>query len=270
MSTTAGAAGATPAAQQEAQIGRLRWFNAAMALVHAAQGAAILLLSTDFSLPITTSFVEFDEAAGQLVPADETVTDLRIAPLVATFLFISAVDHAFLSLPRAYEWYARNLRRGINYARWWEYALSASVMIVVIAMLAGMYDLPSLILIFALTATMIFWGLMMEVHNQDTERVNWTAFWFGTFAGIVPWIAIGLYLLGPGTRSLGDVPNFVYGIYGSLFVWYSLFAVNMYLQYKRIGPWRDYLFGETMYIVLSITAKSLLAWQTFAGTLRPV
>jgi len=44
----------------------------------------------------------------------------------------------------------------------------------------------------------------------------------------------------------------------------------MILQYKKIGKWRDYLYGERMYIVLSLIAKSALAWQVFAGTLRPV
>ena len=39
--------------------------------------------------------------------------------------------------------------------------------------------------------------------------------------------------------------------------------------HKKVGPWRDYLYGEFMYIVLSLVAKSLLAWQVFAGTLRP-
>jgi hypothetical protein len=249
---------------------RLRLFNAAMVPVHVAQGIAILALSADFSLPVTTSFLKFDEAARKLVTEDNTLFDLRLAPLVASFLFVSAFDHLFLALPGVYPWYVRNLQRGINYARWWEYAVSASVMIVVIAMLVGVYDLPSLVLLFAITAMMIFWGLMMEVHNQTTERVNWTAFRFGSLAGIVPWIVIGLYLLAPASRSIDDVPTFVYGIYVSLFLWYNCFAVNMLLQYKRVGPWRDYLFGERMYIILSLTAKSALAWQVFAGTLRDV
>ncbi len=247
---------------------RLRVFNALMAAVHSVQGIAILLLSTAFALPITTSFLVFDERIERLVPEANTLFDLRIAPLIAAFLFISAIDHALLSLPGVFPWYVRNLRRGINYARWWEYAASASVMMVVIGMLAGMYDLPSLVLIFALTAAMILFGLMMEVHNQSTERVNWTAFWLGSLLGIVPWLVVGLYLLGPGTHGVGDVPGFVYGIYFSLFVWFALFPANMWLQYRRIGPWRDYVFGEAMYILLSLTAKSLLAWQTFAGTLR--
>ncbi len=41
----------------------------------------------------------------------------------------------------------------------------------------------------------------------------------------------------------------------------------MFLQYRRTGPWRDYLFGEAVYVLLSLTAKSALAWQIFASTL---
>ena len=48
-----------------------------------------------------------------------------------------------------------------------------------------------------------------------------------------------------------------------------MFAVNMVLQYKKIGKWKNYIYGEYAYIVLSLVAKSLLAWQVFGGTLRP-
>jgi hypothetical protein len=43
----------------------------------------------------------------------------------------------------------------------------------------------------------------------------------------------------------------------------------MVFQYRRIGPWKNVLYGERVYIVLSLVAKSALAWQVFAGTLRP-
>jgi heliorhodopsin len=52
-------------------------------------------------------------------------------------------------------------------------------------------------------------------------------------------------------------------------VFYNVFAVNMLLQYRRLGRWRDYLYGERAYMVFSLVAKSLLGWQVWAGTLRP-
>ena len=41
----------------------------------------------------------------------------------------------------------------------------------------------------------------------------------------------------------------------------------MWLQYRQKGKWADYVFGERVYMGLSLVAKSLLAWQVFAGTL---
>ena len=248
--------------------GRLRLFNLAMGTLHLAQGAGMLFLSSDFTLPLRTTFLDSDPQREEIVTLTNTVFDLRLGPLVAVFLLISAAAHYLLASPVIYPWYVKNLKRHINYVRWYEYALSSSVMIVVIAMLSGMFDLPSLVLIFALNATMIFFGLMMELHNQTTDKTNWTAFNLGVFAGIVPWVIIFWYFSSAVANSQDAVPTFVYGIIASLFVFFNVFAVNMVLQYRKIGPWRDYLFGERMYILLSLFAKSALAWQVFSGTLR--
>ena len=43
--------------------------------------------------------------------------------------------------------------------------------------------------------------------------------------------------------------------------------MNQALQYKRVGRWHDYRYGERCYLWLSLVAKSLLAWQVFANVL---
>jgi hypothetical protein len=188
---------------------------------------------------------------------------------VAVFLFLSALAHFLLTLPGVFPWYVRNLQRKINYIRWWEYAFSSSIMILIIAMLNGIYDFPSLLMMFSLNALMNFWGLMMDVHNQTTKQTNWMAYLFGCFAGIIPWVVIVIYLLTARNSLAAPIPSFVYWILVSIFVFFNIFAINMVLQYKKVGRWKDYLYGERVYILLSLVAKSLLAWQIFAGTLRP-
>lgn len=242
----------------------LRRWNTAMGSLHFVQGAAMLALASAFSLPVTSSFLRMDAVTDKLVPVPDELVRLRIAPLVAGFLFLSALAHLLLAAPWLHRWYERSVSRGINPARWIEYSLSSSLMMVVIAMLVGIYDIASLILIFALNATMILFGWLMELHNQTAERTNWTAYSFGCFAGAVPWVAVATYLAGAQ-----DPPRFVYAIFASLFVFFNVFAVNMLLQYRRVGRWRDYLYGERVYMLLSLTAKSALAWQVFAGTLQP-
>lgn len=244
----------------------LRTWNLSMAVLHFIQGILMLRLSTSFSLPITTSFLHFNAMTQKLVPVMDTLTTIRIGPLVAAFLFLSALAHLCVSLPRIYRWYIANLKRGINLARWIEYSVSSSLMIVVIAMLVGVYDIASILLLFFVNAMMILFGWVMEVHNQTTEKTNWTSFIFGSIAGAIPWIAIGIYLFGPADKA----PTFVYWAYLSIFLFFNVFAINMVLQYKKVGKWNEYVFGERTYLILSLVAKSLLAWQVWAGTLRPV
>lgn len=256
-------------AAAQGAFGSLRRWNAYMGFLHLAQAVLMLALSSSFSLPVTTLYLRFDSSEGRLVQNLQQPYSLRIAPLVALFLLISAGAH-FILATFGYRWYVSNLRHHINKARWWEYSVSSSVMIVLIAMLVGVYDLSSLILIFCVNACMILFGYMMELHNQTTARTDWTAFGFGAFAGAVPWVVIALYTLGSNQAPDTSVPGFVYGILVSLFLFFNSFAVNMWLQYRKVGPWRDYLYGEKIYILLSLVAKSALAWQMFFGTLRPV
>ena len=37
--------------------------------------------------------------------------------------------------------------------------------------------------------------------------------------------------------------------------------LNRWLQGRGIGKWTDYVYGEKTSLVLSLAAKSLLAWQ---------
>ena len=111
---------------------------------------------------------------------------------------------------------------------------------------------------------------MMELHNQTTERTNWLSYWFGVIAGLIPWVVIVAYFNGAAQSTGTTIPAFVYAIIVTIFLTFSIFAINMVLQYLKVGPWKNYLFGERVYILLSLLAKSALAWQIFSGTLRPM
>jgi hypothetical protein len=255
------------AADEEQKFKNLRIFNLVMGVIHLIQGFLMLVLSNDFTLPVTRGFLEFNEVTKSLDPTAVTIFDLRIGPIVASFLFMSAIAH-FLIATVLNTKYNADLKKGINRYRWYEYSISASVMIVVIAMLTGIYDVGTLILIFFMNAMMIVFGLRMEVHNQGKKTLDWKPYYYGCLAGLIPWVVIAIYLLGAGADG-GGPPDFVYYIYVSLAIFFNSFAINMVLQYKKIGKWKDYLYGERMYVILSLVAKSLLAWQVFAGTLRP-
>jgi len=246
---------------------RLRKFNIIAGFLHLSQAIAVLLLSKDFTLPISGSYLKFDTATQSLAPTTTVLFHLSLPLLIVAFFLLSAVAH-FIIATVYNKQYTAQLAKGINVARWIEYSLSASIMIVAIALLVGIYDISNLIMLFALVGIMNLLGLVMEVHNQTTKKTNWLSYWIGCLAGAVPWVAVAITLwLGASNGS--SAPTFVYWIFVSIFLFFNTFAINMVLQYKKVGPWKNYLYGELVYIILSFVAKSLLAWQVFAGTLRP-
>lgn len=248
---------------------RLRVFNLIMGFLHLVQGIVMVIFSNDFQLTITTAYLKWNERLGfPITNIDKDFFMFKAGPAIAGFLFLSAFFHFLIASPGVFSIYKRGLEKHINKFRWIEYAISSSLMVVVIAMLSGMFDFSSLILIFALNGMMNLFGYMMELHNQTTQKTDWTAFIFGCLAGIVPWVVIALYFYNAILSSGEAVPKFVYFILVSLFINFNIFPINMVLQYLKVGPWKNYLFGETVYIILSLVAKSLLAWQVFGGTLR--
>jgi hypothetical protein len=247
----------------------LKRFNLIMGFLHLLQGILMIILSNDTTYPIYTYFLNFDTETFSLVPNPEIVYELRFGPAVAAFLLLSAIAHFYLATI-GYERYVKNLRMGMNPIRFYEYALSSSLMIVLIGMLVGLWDLGALILIFGINATMNLFGLLMEKINQYTVKTDWSSFIYGVFAGLLPWVVIVMYFLGAINSGDAKPPAFVYFIIPTIFVFFNIFAVNMVLQYKKVGRWKDYLFGERFYIILSLTAKSVLAWTIFAGTLAPI
>jgi len=239
----------------------LRRWNIGLGFVHAVQAVAVLALATAFALPVTATFME--GPPGTVAGAPTTLFEISVAGGVALFLLLSALFHWLVVLPGVFRRYTSGLLAEHNYFRWAEYSLSSSVMTVLIAMLTGISDIAALIAIFAVNAAMIFFGAVQERYERPGGSL-WP-FWLGCVVGIAPWLAVGVYLWSPG--STAEPPVFVYAIFVSLFVFFNIFALNMWLQYRRVGPWKSYVFGERAYFMLSLVAKSALAWQVFAGTL---
>jgi hypothetical protein len=251
---------------------RLWGYNLGACLLHSIQGLLMLVASQNissvknFTKELTTSFLVFDHKTKKLFSQTKTIGSVEIGLAAAVFLLISAVAHAYILL--FWKTYIQDLSKEINRARWYEYALSSSVMICAIAMLFGCYDINSLILMFIVNASMNLFGLLMERMNGKLRlSVDWTPFVFGCIAGVAPWIVVLTYFIGSGNYS--EIPKFVYGILFSYFVFFNTFPINMVLQYARIGKWADYRFGELSYIALSLWSKSLLAWLVFGGTFQP-
>jgi hypothetical protein len=136
-------------------------------------------------------------------------------------------------------------------------------MVILIAFYSGITSIDAVIAIAGANVGMILFGWIQErVNPLERSSITMLPFWFGTVVGLAPWAAIVTNVVGADT-----VPGFVYGIVAAQFVFFFSFGLNQWLQYRGVGPWRSYAFGEKAYLVLSLGAKSILAWQIFGGSL---
>jgi uncharacterized membrane protein len=263
-------------ARSPISLGYLKRFNAAAGVLHLIQG--IMMLTLGFLLTWTrdvyTFYLKLGPATGSppkflAVPNPQILfTVPALGVILASFPLISATAHFVIAYPKNKS-YNENLKKGMNPYRWYEYAFSSSIMIALIATFVGVWDFWSLIMIFVLNAMMIMFGYLMELVNQKTEKTNWSAFNLGCISGGLPWVVIFAYFIAAVNSAGANPPTFVYMILFIYLVLFMVFAVNMVLQYKGVGRWKDYLYGERVYIILSFVAKTLLAWFVFAGVFAP-
>ena len=208
---------------------RLRPYNLVAGCLHLAQAVAIVVLANSFSLPVRATYMTGPPGPNV---GHQTVTlfNLSFAWAIAAFFALSALAHFTVAGP-GWDSYKAQLLKCRNPYRWLEYSLSASIMIVLIAMLVGINDIAALLALVGVNASMIGFGWIQERYEAPGARLG--PFWIGCIAGMVPWIAIAIYLIGPDSNQ--HAPGFVYGIFFSLFVFFNCFAVNQLLQYKKSG-----------------------------------
>ncbi len=245
---------------EPSRAANLRKWNLGLTVLHAVQAVAILILASDFAIALTTA--PPDGPPGTRLPAAETLVDVRIGAAIAIFLALAAIDH-LVTATVARGTYERDLRQGINRFRWVEYSFSATIMVLLIASYSGITEITAVIAIVGANVGMILFGWLQEKFNPP-ERTETTMmpFWFGTLVGLAPWVAIWF-----NTLRADEVPGFVYGIIIAQFIFFFSFGLNQWLQYRKVGRWADYIFGEKTYLVLSLVAKSVLAWQIYGGSL---
>ena len=187
-------------------VGLRRW-NLGLTVLHAAQAVVILVLASGFAITVTTSYPTGPPGATPAAPT--ALIDVAIGPAVAVFLFLAALDH-LVTATVTRSVYEADLRRGINRFRWVEYSLSATLMIVLIGFYFGLTGISTVAAIIGANVAMILFGWLQERANPPGRtETTMLPFWFGTIAGVAPWVAIGINLVGAD-----QVPGFVVGIGG--------------------------------------------------------
>lgn len=243
----------------------IRKWNIGLTVLHLGQAAAMLLLTNDFVIKVLSSFPAGPPGTEGL--ATSTLFEVRIGWIIGAFLALAGLDH-LLTSTLARKTYESDLKGGINRFRWAEYSVSASLMVAVISMYWGIVTLAALVAVVGANIAMILFGWLQEKMNPPGRAsTTMMPFWFGTLAGITPWLAMSVNI---SQIPLDEAPDGLFLIMIVQAIFFFCFALNQWLQYRIVGKWKSYIFGEKTYLILSLGAKSLLAWQIFAVSLIPI
>ncbi len=183
----------------------LRRWNYGLAVLHAVQALAVVILASDFAIDVTSSFPT--GPPGTAPPAPETLFSVCIGLAIAVFLGLAALDH-LITATLGRSLYERDLAGGINRFRWVEYSLSATLMVILIGFYTGITSINTVVAVAGANVAMILFGWLQEAMNPPgRDRTTMTPFWMGTIVGLAPWAAILVNVIGADA-----VPGFVYGI----------------------------------------------------------
>lgn len=240
----------------------LRKMNLGAAVLHLILGIIIVVLFTQKNawgagdVPIHRVSARRADETSRMFYETET-EEVGVLPNVALLLVICIVTslaHAFYYLWGGYD---RTTRNGSNPARYAEYAVSATLMTLVIASFSGVRDATSLLLLAVATVVMMGLGAAVEKTASRNQKPSWPVLggaWL-LFAGI--WASI-IYSFISTVSDAEDAPGWLPAI---VFTEMSIFALFGLLALAYIYKWR--LFGdfgnvEKGFIVLSFTAKAFL------------
>jgi len=168
---------------------------------------------------------------------------------LAVFTFVTASFHTY---------YLLAMNTHDSSIRFLEYFVTASIMIVVIAILIGIRDVFTLIGAGSLIATTMIFGYLEEKVEGVSPRPH--------YLGYVPYVAAWVILSWQFIRvAIGneDIPDFVIAIFVGEVLLFSCFG---YVQFHYMDA-PNKLEMEGAYNLLSLTSKMLLVWLCVGGVM---
>lgn len=260
--------------KDKAAFPSLHNWNVWLAGLHALQGALILLFSATKLFPVHTSYLTADPVATELAgnpiasTASRYLFDINGAYLVAVLFFIAAIMHmaAATYLRGQYE---ADLKKRTNRLRWVGFSILNGVLLVLLAMLAGVVELSVLIAVFSLSSLAGMALLAIDIYNQGKQSLHNLSACIILKAAIIPWILVAVYIWGSTVYGRGAAPGYVFGVLATALVLMVAGAANAVLQYKKQGKWQDFLYGERLFMILGLLLTTAIGWQVFLGALQP-
>ncbi len=255
------------------QFSNLRIINLVLGLLYLVQAMVIFLASNNFSNKVTTSFLKSVSDSSIVYSATETLINLRIGSILALVMQVSALAYLLMCAPGLFEWHKQYLKRKLNYVKWFDFAITYSLLVIVIAGFIGMYDAGSLVLLFFTNFAAIIFMLIAEITNSSKEKISkkeFRGFYFCILFSLVSWLILTWYLLSAhyASADVSIVPQYVIFVFVTIAILFVFSLVTLIVNIKKIWFYKKYIFGEKVFSIVTFVLKALIVWQIFIAVLR--
>lgn len=249
------------------RIRRLRAVNRGAAALLLLLAAGLGYLLVQLGEPISLHGAQDLLFGGREVTVRTSQSALFAGIALVAFLLVGAVVHLLVSFPNAV-WYTTGVQSGYSTARWVDLALSSCILLWVIAEITAIAHTAAFAVLIVVNAAVLVLGARLEKADAP-GRALYPGFLIGAVVAALPWLALLLYVMGPGSTDENRPAVFVFSLVLTVFVTAGAFAANQLLLRFRVGRWRDFAFGEGLYIALNLIAKIALATQIVAAAVLP-
>ena len=174
-----------------------------------------------------------------------------VPALILAFLAVTAIGHLLASTSTS--------RSARSTMRWTEYAVSAPLMIVAIALLSGERMVPQLVLLAASTSVLMWFGYLADGGRVPLAQTSSAGFFL-----LLAVLGTVAYCFATHIED-GEAPKWLYAILISQTILFASFGVWQLAAKSspRIGPKTE----EVGFITLSLTSKLLLSGLVASGLL---
>lgn len=248
----------------------LNKFNLVLSFLYLVQAIAIIMLSKQASLPVTSMYGTEDSLAtgsGEIVSAQAIrhLFDVSLPYILAVMLLIPAVLH-FVSANVFGAQYKKDVQVGRNRFRWIDYSVGGGLALLVVAMLSGVRDIASLLMIAGLNIGVYLLAPIIESAGARGDARTARLRNAGLLLGALPLVTIALYAISSLTYGDDALPLYLYGLY-AVTILLGLFLASRLLAFSR-SKVTDYPYADRQFSLAGLLAKSAVAWIVFAGLLR--
>lgn len=162
----------------------LQRFNLFCGIIHGISAVlflviALVFMDKFFLSSLTTDFTVYDVITNLPKIVFSVISSYSTIWVLLPFEFVTALFHFGIACPKYYWTYLYNLKMlGINRLRWYEYSITAGLMIWVIFFQSGGTNLFLGLCLLALNAVMNLCGLLQEEMNATQLPIYKFSVWF--------------------------------------------------------------------------------------------